>query len=133
MPDPPKEVLVECFKDHAFLVWRWANDNGAPILHYIIQYNGSLPIYGVEETSILFLHHPFLTFAAIPMSPWRTYSFQVIAQNKIGQSKPSNSSRICETKEDVPHKNPNNVRVRYIEPNILSVTWTVSQTFKSFF
>lgn len=131
MPDPPKEVSVECHKDHANIKWKTGNDNGSPILKYIVQYNASVPINNVWETSRL--PQNAIELATIPMLPWRSYSFQVIAQNKIGESKPSNGSSICITREDVPFKNPDNLEVKYIEPNILSVTWTVSYYFQNFF
>ena len=63
---------------------------------------------------------------SVSMSPWTTYTFRVIARNKVGYSLPSGHSRNCVTPEDVPYKNPDNVTGRGTAPNNLVISWTVS-------
>lgn len=60
------------------------------------------------------------------MTPWANYTFRVIARNKIGPSEPSGHSEVCQTPEDVPYKNPDNVIGKGTEKDNLVISWTVS-------
>lgn len=60
------------------------------------------------------------------MTPWANYTFRVIARNKIGPSEPSGHSGVCETPEDVPYKNPDNVIGKGSQKDNLVISWTVS-------
>lgn len=74
----------------------------------------------------------FLSLLQVSMSPWANYTFRMIARNKIGPSEPSAHSEVCETPEDVPHKNPDNVVGKGTEKDNLVISWTVSYKEEEF-
>ena len=102
------------------------SDSGLTILMYILQ--GSDDI----EFKSCFHLYSFLDFVPgtatefkVPMSPWTNYTFRVIARNKVGDSLPSDVSKDCQTPEDVPYKNPDNVMGRGNSSRNLIISWTV--------
>lgn len=75
-------------------------DNRAPILYYIIKYNSS---YAANNWSIASSNIPELIQTyTVPLKPWTSFTFQVIAMNKIGKSDPSLHSDACTTEPDIP-------------------------------
>lgn len=98
-------------------------DNRAPILSYTIECNTSFTP-DTWETLVQTVPATDTSFS-VEISPWANYTFRVIARNKIGPSLPSSHSSVCITQPEVPHKNPDNVEGKGIEPNTLMISWTV--------
>ncbi|KAJ8985876.1 hypothetical protein NQ317_006250 [Molorchus minor] len=123
VPNPPEMKSVRCNIKDATISWMPMGDNRAPILYYKIQYNTS---FTPDEWKDAYSHVPAAEMTYnIPLSPWANYTFRVIAVNKIGMSTPSDHSEtICETKPEVPHKNPDNVKGEGDRPDNLVITWT---------
>lgn len=122
VPNPPKIVKVDCDSLTATIEWYPTGDNRAPILNYQIQYNTS---FQPDNWSNAFVSIPNPdTKFKVAMSPWANYTFRVVARNKIGASEPSEPHGFCSTREDLPHKNPDNVVGRGEQPGNLVIRWT---------
>ncbi|XP_035227979.1 neuroglian-like isoform X2 [Stegodyphus dumicola] len=121
-PNPPKIQGVQCDGLTALVVWQPTGDRRAPILSYTIQYNTS---FTPDKWEDAFVNIPAPdTRFKVSMTPWANYTFRVIARNKIGPSEPSGPSGVCETPEDVPYKNPDNVVGKGTEKDNLVISWT---------
>lgn len=121
-PNPPKIEEVQCDGLTALVRWQPNGDRRAPILSYTIQFNTS---FTPDKWEDAFVSIPAAdTSFQVSMTPWANYTFRVIARNKIGPSEPSGHSNICETPEDVPYKNPDNVIGKGTEKDNLVISWT---------
>jgi hypothetical protein len=122
VPNRPELIDVDCGPSTARISWRPTGHNNAPIRFYTIQENTS---FTPDHWAISFKDVPDSeTSYTVQVSPWANYTFRVIARNDIGPSLPSAHSRVCTTPEDVPHKNPENVRGDGTAPNNLRISWT---------
>ncbi|XP_054715079.1 neuroglian-like [Uloborus diversus] len=121
-PNPPKIIRVQCDGPTALVEWEPTGDRRAPILSYTIQYNTS---FTPDKWLDAFINVPSPDRRLqVSMTPWANYTFRVIARNIIGPSEPSGHSDVCETPEDVPYKNPDNVVGRGTEKDNLVISWT---------
>ncbi|XP_015921139.1 neuroglian [Parasteatoda tepidariorum] len=121
-PNPPKIVRVQCEGLTALVEWQPNGDRRAPIQSYTIQYNTSFTP-DTWEDAFVNIPAPDTRFK-VSMTPWANYTFRVIARNKIGPSEPSGHSSVCETPEDVPYKNPDNVIGKGTQKDNLVIQWT---------
>uniref|UniRef100_A0A1W7RA45 Neuronal cell adhesion molecule n=1 Tax=Hadrurus spadix TaxID=141984 RepID=A0A1W7RA45_9SCOR len=122
VPNPPKIKRVTCDKFIASVEWQPMGDRRAPILTFIIQQNTS---FTPDTWNVAFPDVPATDKEIkVSMSPWANYTFRVIAQNKVGDSLPSNPSERCRTPVDVPYKNPEKVIGYGTQPNNLIIAWT---------
>ena len=63
----------------------------------------------------------------VTLSPWVQYKIRVIAENKYGQSKPSNETeKWIKTPVAKPVKHPTNIKGKGTGPNEITVTFQVS-------
>lgn len=62
----------------------------------------------------------------LSLKPGVSYSWRLLATNKIGISDPSKHSGVCTTDTAKPYKNPENVRGLGDKPNYMVVEWVVS-------
>jgi hypothetical protein len=122
VPNPPEILGVECDGLTALVEWQPTGDRRAPILSYSIQFNTSFSPDNWEDAFVN-IPAPDTKFK-VGMSPWANYTFRVIARNKIGSSEASGPSSMCQTAEDVPHSNPENVVGRGTTPDNLVIKWT---------
>lgn len=104
-------------------MWTKGGFNNAPIQFFEIQFNTS-----VEPDNWVFAAYANQSANTITLRlhPGVTYSFRVLATNKIGISDPSKQSDFCITNPSKPRKNPGNVRGVGDKANYLIVEWTVS-------
>uniref|UniRef100_A0A665X5Y5 Neural cell adhesion molecule L1-like n=1 Tax=Echeneis naucrates TaxID=173247 RepID=A0A665X5Y5_ECHNA len=61
--------------------------------------------------------------ASLPLWPYMSYRFRVIAINEVGRSDPSKPSEIYNTPAEAPDNNPEDVRSESTNQNTLVVTW----------
>ncbi|KAI1726468.1 fibronectin type III domain-containing protein [Ditylenchus destructor] len=59
----------------------------------------------------------------IPLHPFGSYVFQIIARNNIGDSAPQDVKGTCNTDQKAPTRNPSGVRVEGSQPDNLIVYW----------
>ncbi|KAJ8955459.1 hypothetical protein NQ318_003559 [Aromia moschata] len=105
VPNPPSMKSVKCNVKDATISWTPMGDNRSPILYYIIQYNTS---FTPEEWKDAYSHVPAAEMTYnIPPQPLGELHFP-----------------LCETKPEVPHKNPDNVKGEGDRPDNLVITWT---------
>ncbi|XP_036370304.1 neuroglian isoform X2 [Octopus sinensis] len=124
-PEAPTKVEVLCYADYATVSWTSGSTNNAPIQFYIIQANTS---FDRDQWSMVDKVPPSETRADIILSPYTNYTFRVVAQNKIGESKPSDHApNMCKSKPDgtVPYQQPSNVHTRGDRKNYLTIMWTI--------
>lgn len=126
VPDPPLDVkIVSCPNGGAELSWRPGNDNGYRITNFFIQYNSSdnPTLWHTYEEPIL----PSWTNYYMNLRPWGTYSIRMLAENKLGLSKPSSpTKRTCSAPPSHPDRNPKEVWTRTDQTGKLIIQWTVS-------
>lgn len=129
VPDPPLDVkIVSCPNGGAELSWRPGNDNGYRITNFFIQYNSSdnPTLWHTYEEPIL----PSWTNYYMNLRPWGTYSIRMLAENKLGLSKPSSpTKRTCSAPPSHPDRNPKEVWTRTDQTGKLIIQWTSMQRF----
>ena len=123
-PDEVYNVFVDCMAGRrAQIGWVAPNENNAPILNYIVQYNTTTPDKWFDFDSTV---PPNLRSIEVNLSAWANYKFRVLARNKIGVSDPNYpSGTTCTTEADTPDRNPENVIGEGNKPNNLVIFWTV--------
>lgn len=121
-PSPPDDVrLQQCNSRRAHITWQQGNDNGSPITRYYVEYNTSYaPTNWFKATTV----PADVTEATVQTSPFANYTFRVVAQNREGESQPSQPTlRVCMTNPDTPYKNPRHVHTDRSKPGFLIVKW----------
>eukprot|EP00106_Octopus_bimaculoides_P008812 XP_014776254.1 PREDICTED: neuroglian-like [Octopus bimaculoides] len=124
-PEAPTKVNVNCYAEYATVSWTSGSTNNAPIQFYIIQANTS---FNPDQWSMVNKVSSAETRIDIIMSPYTNYTFRVVAQNKIGESKPSDHALdMCKSKPGgtVPYRQPSNVHTRGDRKNYLTIMWTI--------
>lgn len=122
VPSPPHLLQVQCDNHVALLEWIPTGESQASILSYRIQHNAGFQLEDWKDT---FVNIPATdTQFQVPMSPWGSYRFRVLARNDAGFSKPSETSVMCVTPEDIPYKNPDHVMGRGERSDNLVISWT---------
>lgn len=119
---------MSCPNGGAELSWRPGNDNGYRITNFFIQYNSSdnPTLWHTYEEPIL----PSWTNYYMNLRPWGTYSIRMLAENKLGLSKPSSpTKRTCSAPPSHPDRNPKEVWTRTDQTGKLIIQWTVSCFF----
>lgn len=120
-------INEQFFKCHnspqsAEIAWFPSVNYGPDIDNYTIYYNSAYTpdIWHIAKKGIPAKE---MTTVLWGLKPNTRYAFRMTAHNKIGQSNPSEANLICETKPDVPYKNPDIVKVAGTEPNNLVISW----------
>ena len=126
-PDPPINVEVVCRNQQGYteIKWQPGNDNRAPILSFIVQFNTSFtPDTWIDIVSNVSQNE---CSSMVTLSPYGNYTFRVLARNEFGLSDPSeHTANTCMEPPAIPDKNPENVVGEGDEPNNLVIFWTVS-------
>lgn len=121
VPNPPLITGLTCNGFDAVVTWKPQGDNDSPILYYDIQYNTAFQpntwITAVNRIQASDFHY------TISISPWTNYTYRVIAFNQVGPSMPSEVSSPCQTQQDVPYGNPENVKMKSKSGNLI-IQWT---------
>ncbi|XP_064633131.1 neuroglian-like isoform X1 [Lineus longissimus] len=125
-PNAPVKVQVNCALKKseriAIITFTPNGANYAPFLQFIVQYNTTFTP-DVWSTAVKTGENS--KRVEFQMSPWATYSFRVLARNRLGLSEPSAPSKEqCQTQQGVPSTNPQNVEVEGTTPTNLVIRWT---------
>ncbi|XP_052085471.1 neuroglian-like isoform X2 [Mytilus californianus] len=120
-PEPPVDVETkDCINKKVTLRWTKGAFNNAPIQYFTIQYNTSIEPDNWAFAATANQSHNSMTLS---LQPGVSYSWRLLATNKIGISDPSQHSDICVTDKAAPYKNPENVRGLGDKPNYLVIEW----------
>uniref|UniRef100_A0A665X504 Neural cell adhesion molecule L1 n=1 Tax=Echeneis naucrates TaxID=173247 RepID=A0A665X504_ECHNA len=117
----PKPKITDP-KSHAVtLSWTPGDDHNSPVLEYVVEF---------EDQGLKDEHWEELKkvrgseqHASLPLWPYMSYRFRVIAINEVGRSDPSKPSEIYNTPAEAPDNNPEDVRSESTNQNTLVVTW----------
>lgn len=122
-PDPPTDVSFSaCRSRSAIVSWTKGFDNFSPITKYYVEYNHSFAPEVWTRAAIV--TDPTKTEARVKLSPHANYTFRVIAENLLGQSKPSERSlAACDANSDTPDKHPSNVHTDRSRTGWLIIKW----------
>ena len=116
--------MKDCINNKVTLTWTKGAFNNAPIQYFTIQYNTSMEPDNWVFASTANQSDNTIT---LTLKPGVSYSWRILATNKIGISDPSKHSEICTTETAKPYKNPENVRGIGDKQNYLVIEWTVSK------
>ncbi|XP_074500502.1 neural cell adhesion molecule L1.2 isoform X1 [Sebastes fasciatus] len=121
-PDPPVLLQISDAKRRAVtLSWTPGDDHNSPVLDYVIEFEdqGSKE-RGWEELKRVTGSKERVS---LPLWPYVSYRFRVIAINYVGKSGPSKPSEIHNTPAEAPDNNPEDVRSESNDPDTLVITW----------
>ncbi|KAM6925148.1 neural cell adhesion molecule L1.2 isoform 1-T1 [Xenentodon cancila] len=121
-PDPPGLLQISDPKHRAVtLSWTPGNDNNGPVQEYVVEFEDqALKERGWEELKTVEGNHHR---AVLPLWPYMSYRFRVIAINGVGKSDPSKPSEMHNTPAEAPGNNPEDVRSESIDPGTLVIIW----------
>uniref|UniRef100_A0A665X513 Neural cell adhesion molecule L1-like n=1 Tax=Echeneis naucrates TaxID=173247 RepID=A0A665X513_ECHNA len=119
-PDPPTLLQITDPKSHAVtLSWTPGDDHNSPVLEYVVEF---------EDQGLKDEHWEELKkvrgseqHASLPLWPYMSYRFRVIAINEVGRSDPSKPSEIYNTPAEAPDNNPEDVRSESTNQNTLEM------------
>ncbi|KAM9327316.1 neuronal cell adhesion molecule a [Pholidichthys leucotaenia] len=129
-PDPPTDlVLTDQTERSVQLSWTPGDEHNSPTQKFLIQFEDLLhqPGVWINLTEVAGTS----TTAQLRLSPYVYYSFRVLAQNQVGYSEPSQSSRQYRTNPAAPDENPSGVQAVGTEPDNLVISWTPLTGFQS--
>ncbi|XP_021325404.2 neural cell adhesion molecule L1.2 isoform X1 [Danio rerio] len=121
-PDPPSLIqMTEPKERRVTLSWTPGADHNSPVLEYLIEFEetGS----DRKEWEELSRVSGSSQRATLPLKPFISYHFRVIAINEIGKSDPSMVTEAYSTPAAPPDSNPEGVRSDSDEPGTLVITW----------
>uniref|UniRef100_V9K9R6 Neural cell adhesion molecule L1 n=1 Tax=Callorhinchus milii TaxID=7868 RepID=V9K9R6_CALMI len=124
IPNPPFDLELSDHEERRVrLTWTPGNDNNSPILHFVIEFEAT--ILQPDRWHRLERVSGEQTTAELPLSPYITYRFRVLAVNAQGASLASLPSETFTTQPAAPEKNPDGVRGEGTEPNNVVISWKV--------
>ncbi|XP_030278757.1 neural cell adhesion molecule L1.2 isoform X2 [Sparus aurata] len=121
-PDPPALLQITDAKLRAVtLSWTPGDDHNSAVLEYVVEFEdqGSKE-RGWEELKRVSGNKKG---ASLPLWPYMSYRFRVIAINDVGKSDPSKPSETHNTLAEAPDSNPEDVRSESTDPDTLVITW----------
>ncbi|XP_042347416.1 neural cell adhesion molecule L1.2 isoform X3 [Plectropomus leopardus] len=126
-PDPPVHLQITDAKHRTVtLSWTPGDDHNSAVQEYVVEFeNQAAKERGWEELKRV---RGNKEHASLPLWPYMSYRFRVIAINDVGMSGPSKPSEIHNTPAEVPDNNPEGVRSESKEPNTLVITWQEMNT-----
>uniref|UniRef100_A0AAQ4PG03 Neural cell adhesion molecule L1 n=1 Tax=Gasterosteus aculeatus aculeatus TaxID=481459 RepID=A0AAQ4PG03_GASAC len=121
-PDPPVLLQITNPKHRAVtLSWTPGDDHNSAVLEYVVEFEDQgWNERGWEELTRVAGNKKR---AVLPLWPYMSYRFRVIAINYVGKSVPSKPSEIHNTPADAPDNNPEDVRSESKAPETLFITW----------
>lgn len=135
-PDPPSDVkFFQCGGRSATIMWTKPADNNSPITAYIIYRNtGKFDSDDRRTYDNTFKELDRIpgdqTRFSVELSPWKSYTFRVVAVNDLGNSEPSVPTQSeCRIGPERPFKNPTGVCVESREPTTLTIVWKVRTVY----
>ncbi|KAM5234695.1 neural cell adhesion molecule L1-like protein isoform 2-T14 [Hipposideros larvatus] len=122
VPDPPKHLRLSEKQDRSVrLTWDAGDSHNSAISEYIVEFEGNRDEPGRWEQ--LRRVQGAQTTVVLPLAPYVTYQFRVVAVNEVGRSRPSSPSERHETPPAAPDKNPQNIRVQASQPKEMIIKW----------
>ncbi|XP_033484618.2 neural cell adhesion molecule L1.2 isoform X3 [Epinephelus lanceolatus] len=121
-PDPPSLLQITDTKHRSVtLSWTPGDDHNSPVQEYVVEFEDQ----GLKERGweVLKRVGGNKEHAVLPLWPYMSYRFRVIAINDVGKSGPSKLSEIHKTPAEAPDNNPEDVRSESKDPNTLVITW----------
>ncbi|XP_017286434.1 neural cell adhesion molecule L1.2 isoform X2 [Kryptolebias marmoratus] len=121
-PDPPDLLQISDPKHRAVtLSWTPGYDHNSPVLEYVVEFEDQgLKARGWEVLQRVGGNQ---TRTVLPLWPYLSYRFRVIAINEVGKSDPSKPSEMHNTRAEAPDNNPEDVRSDSVDPDTLVITW----------
>lgn len=123
-PDIPTllQLLTTDPKDRSVtLSWTPGDDHNSPVQEYVVELEDQgAKEQGWEELMRVGGNKERCT---LPLQPYMSYRFRVIAINDIGTSGPSAPSELHSTPAEAPDNNPEDVRSESVDPDTLIITW----------
>ncbi|KAB5546132.1 hypothetical protein PHYPO_G00068610 [Pangasianodon hypophthalmus] len=121
-PDPPSMLQITEPGVHSVtLLWVPGDNHKSPILEYVVEAEETGA--DTEEWEELVRVAGDTRRTTLPLKPFLSYRFRVIAINKIGKSDPSQPSAAYSTPAARPSSNPEGVHSESLEPDTLVITW----------
>ncbi|XP_031639109.1 neuroglian-like isoform X2 [Contarinia nasturtii] len=119
--DAPKITKTQCHDHDVELSWE-INGYTADIDHYTIE---RISLKATEATWKIAVDKVTETSLTVPLRQGAKNMFRVIAKDRNGKSsKPSETSKYCTWKQDVPYTNPTGVfSTGGVEPGISIISW----------
>ncbi|KAK1899151.1 Neural cell adhesion molecule L1, partial [Dissostichus eleginoides] len=121
-PDPPELLqITEPKRRSVTLSWTPGDEHNSPVLEYVVEFEDQ----GSKESGWEELKRVIgkKSRTNLPLWPYISYRFRVIAINYVGKSGSSLPSEIHNTPAEVPDNNPADVRSESIDPDTLVITW----------
>ncbi|XP_067302078.1 neural cell adhesion molecule L1.2 isoform X2 [Pseudorasbora parva] len=121
-PDPPTQIQMTEPKERSVtLSWTPGDNHNSPVLEYLIEFEetGSERKEWEELTRVSGSIHR----TTLPLKPFISYRFRIIAINDIGKSNPSKETEAYSTPAAPPDSNPEGVHSDSIDPGTLVITW----------
>ncbi|KAI9530768.1 Neural cell adhesion molecule L1 [Dissostichus eleginoides] len=121
-PDPPELLqITEPKRRSVTLSWTPGDEHNSPVLEYVVEFEDQ----GSKESGWEELKRVIgkKSRTNLPLWPYMSYRFRVIAINYVGKSGPSEPSEIHNTPAEAPDNNPADVRSESIDPDTLVITW----------
>ncbi|XP_074537445.1 neural cell adhesion molecule L1.2 isoform X2 [Halichoeres trimaculatus] len=121
-PDPPGALQITDAKHRAVtLSWTPGDDHNSPVLEFVVEFEDQrAKERGWEELKRVSGNKKH---ASLPLWPYMSYRFRVIAINDVGKSNPSKPSEIHNTVAEAPDNNPEDVRSESADPGTLLISW----------
>ncbi|XP_034393183.1 neural cell adhesion molecule L1.2 isoform X2 [Cyclopterus lumpus] len=121
-PDPPVLLQITDPKHRAVtLSWTPGDDHNSAVLEFVVEFEDQgLKERGWEELKRVTGNKQR---ASLPLWPYMSYRFRVIAINYVGKSGPSKPSEIHNTPAEAPDNNPEDVRSESKDPETLFIRW----------
>ncbi|KAM9350723.1 neural cell adhesion molecule L1.2 [Symphorus nematophorus] len=121
-PDPPALLQITEAKRRAVtLSWTPGDDHNSEVLEYVVEFEDQdYKERGWEELKRVAGNKKRAT---LPLWPYMSYRFRVIAINDVGNSDPSKPSEIHNAPAEAPDNNPEDVRSESTDPDTLVIAW----------
>ncbi|XP_048098289.1 neural cell adhesion molecule L1.2 isoform X3 [Alosa alosa] len=121
-PDPPSRPQISNPKARSLtLSWTPGDNHNSPVIEFVVE----TEVTGVEtdDWEVLLRVAGDTLRANIPLRPFLSYRFRVLAINDVGMSKPSPASKPHSTPATAPESNPVGVRSESVDPDTLVISW----------
>ncbi|XP_034393266.1 neural cell adhesion molecule L1-like [Cyclopterus lumpus] len=121
-PDPPKDVSLSDVEDRSItLSWIPGHSHNSPTTEFIVEVMELQ--HGPPAWAMLRSVPGDFNHVQLPLDPYCTFRFRVLAASEVGLSDPSRPSEEHRTPPAVPAMNPGGVRSDSSHPKTLVITW----------
>ncbi|XP_049876722.1 Down syndrome cell adhesion molecule-like protein Dscam2 isoform X5 [Pectinophora gossypiella] len=126
VPEMPKNIRIIDQQSRSIQIsWTQPYAGNSPIINYIVQYKEATDSWPTTPQKVIVPGS--VTSASVQnLQPATSYHLRIIAENRLGQSEPSQLVQVTTT-EEVPSGPPLDVRVEAKSSTELSVSWEPPQ------